>query len=560
MAVWSQSEIERAELETVLASVIFSRSPNLAKMLRYIGLKYLEGQQDSIKEYNIGVEALERPPDYDPKKDSIVRVEAVRLRQKLKQYYENEGADHPVVISLQAGQYVPQFLHRGKENTASAALPLAGGRRRPAVSGGSQDSSSAALQPGTAYRENSMAAADSDGTAARPPVGWRAGGRKWLLALPLVVVVGAGIWVAIRATRSKVGQGLATAVPVRPPEASVPTAAVPVRPPEASVPAAASAGSAVRFIAGYSREDYADWSGETWGPDRYYTGGHAIVEPQVFIARAPDPKLFETAREGEFSYNIPLRAGTYELHLYFVETEYGPGTTRGGGENSRVFSVNMNGKSLLTDFDIYSDAGGTNIADERVFKDVSPAADGELHLSFVKEVHNPILNALEIFPSPPGKTQPIRIVAQSRSYTDAAGQVWKPDRYFMRGSLAIGVDRVQGTRDPSLYTEERYGNFSYAIPVAPGRYAVTLHFAETHFGPDNEGGGGVGSRVFDVDCNGVPLLRSFDIFKDAVGDNRAVVRTFQDLRPNAQGKLVLSFVSIKNYASVRAIEVIGESP
>ena len=89
MAVWSQSEIERAELETVLASGIFSRSPNLAKMLRYIGLKYLEGQQDSIKEYNIGVEALERPADYDPKKDSIVRVEAVRLRQKLKQYYEN---------------------------------------------------------------------------------------------------------------------------------------------------------------------------------------------------------------------------------------------------------------------------------------------------------------------------------------------------------------------------------------------------------------------------------------------------------------------------------------
>ena len=546
MAVWSQSEIERAELEAVLASGVFSRSPNLAKMLRYIGLKYLEGQQDSIKEYNIGVDALERPPDYDPKRDSIVRVEAVRLRQKLKQYYENEGADHPVIISLQAGQYVPHFLHRGKEHTPSAALPLAGGRRRPPASGGSQDSSSAAPQPATAVREKSMAAADSIGTANRPPVGPRAGGRKWVLALPLAVVVGVAIWVVISVARSKVGKAPATTVPVRPPEASV--------------PAAASAGSAVRLIAGYSRKDYADRSGETWGPDRYYTGGHAIVEPQFFIARAPDPKLFETAREGEFSYNIPLKAGTYELHLYFVETEYGPGTTRGGGENSRVFSVNVNGKSLLSEFDIYSDAGGTNIADERVFKDVSPAADGELHLSFVKAVQYPILNALEIFPSPPGKTHPIRIVAQGHSFTDAAGQVWKSDRYFMSGSYAVAVDRVQGTGDPGLYTEERYGNFSYAIPVAPGRYAVTLHFAETHFGPDNEGGGGVASRVFDVDCNGAPLLRSFDIFKDAGGDNRAVVRTFQNLRPTAQGKLVLSFVSIKNYASVRAIEVIGESP
>jgi hypothetical protein len=545
MSVPTQSEIERGELETVLASELFSRSPNLAKMLRYIGLKYLEGQQDSIKEYNIGVEALGRRPDFDPKKDSIVRVEALRLRQKLRQYYENEGADHPVVISLQVGQYVPQFLHRSEEHTAPAGQSLAGGRRRPPASGGSQDSSSAAPQVGTAYRESSIAAADSVGTAASLPVRSRAGGMKWLLALPLMVVVGVVIWVAIRVARSKVGQGPATAVPVRLTEASV--------------PAAASAGSAVRIIAGYSMKDYVDRSGETWGPDRYYTGGHAIVEPQVFIARAPDPKLFETAREGEFSYNIPLEAGTYELHLYFVETEYGPGTTRGGGENSRVFSVNMNGKSLLTDFDIYSDAGGTNIADERVFKDVSPAADGELHLSFVNQIHHPLLNALQIFPSPPGKTQPIRIVAQGHSYTDAAGQVWKPDRYFMRGSYSIGIDRVQGTPDPSLYAQERFGNFSYAIPVAEARYAVTLYFAETHFGPDNLGGDGVGSRVFDVDCNGVPLLRSFDIFKDAAGDNRAVVRTFHDLRPNAQGKLVLSFVSIKNYASVRAIEVIGES-
>ena len=167
---------------------------------------------------------------------------------------------------------------------------------------------------------------------------------------------------------------------------------------------------------------------------------------------------------------------------------------------------------------------------------------------------------MDIFPSPPGKIQPIRIVAQKNPYTDTAGHVWKPDRYFMNGSLVISVDQVQGTRDPGLYAEERYGNFSYAIPVAQGRYAVTLHFAETHFGPDSLGGGGVGSRVFDVDGHGVALLRCFDIFKEAGGDNRAVVRTFHDLSPNAQGKLLLSFVSIKNYASLRAIEVIDESP
>jgi Malectin domain len=548
MSVQTESEVERAELETVLASGVFSRSPNLAKMLRYIGLKYLEGQQGSIKEYNIGVEALERPPDFDPKRDSIVRVEAVRLRQKLKQYYETEGADHAVVISLQVGHYFPRFLHRSEEHGASANPLPSGGLLRPPGTGGTQDSSSGAPQLEMPDREGAMATADSGGTAARPPIRSPARGKKWQLALALIVAaVSVAILAVKRAARPKVGQGAPTAT------------AVPVPLTKASMPAAASAVSAVRIIAGYSVKDYVNGSGETWGPDRYYTGGHVIVEPQIFIARAPDPTLFKTAREGEFSYNIPLKPGTYELRLYFVETEYGPGTPRGGGENSRVFSINMNGKPLLTDFDIYSDAGGTNIADERVFKDVSPAADGELHLSFVKEISYPILNALDIFPSPPGEIQPIRIVAQKHSYTDTTGHVWKPDRYFMSGSLVNSVDQVQRTRDPGLYAEERYGNFSYAIPVAKGRYAVTLYFAETHFGPDNLGGGGVGSRVFEVDCNGVALLRSFDIFKEAGGDNRAVVRTFQDLRPNAQGKLLLSFGSVKNYASLRAIEIIDES-
>lgn len=536
MPVRTQPEVERAELETVLASRTFARSPNVAKILRYIGTKCLEGHEHDIKEYIIGVEALGRPPDFDPKQDSVVRVEAHRLREKLERYYESEGADHAIGISLQAGRYVVQFHHRHDKVLVSAGEPPSRDIPRSPANGGS---STALLREAAGHA-----------TSATPhelSVRDRLAGQQWRLILALLLIaMGAGIFAAMRAIRAKTGQRLITA-------ASAPTA-------DASAPAAVASENSVRIICGYGKRDYVDRDGETWGPDRYYSGGSAIVEPQVLIARAPDPTLFQTAREGDFSYNIPLKPGSYELRLYFVETYYGPRTHSGGGETSRLFAINLNGKRLLTDFDIYSDAGGNDTADVRVFEGVSPAADGKLHLSFVKALDAPLLNALQIIPSPHRKMQPIRIICQDNSYTDTAGRLWKPDRYFLRGRLAGDPTTVQGTADRGLYAEERYGNFSYAIPVAEGRYAVSMFFDETYFGPDDPGKGGVGSRVFDVDCNGVALLRNFDIFKEAGGDNRALVRTFHGLQPNAQGKLLLSFVPVKNYASIRAIEVVDESP
>src|ERR1700722_12587909 len=100
---------EKAELEAVFASGIFSRAPGLAHMLRYVCTKYFEGQSDQVKEYNIAVEALVRPADFDQKRDSIVRVEAHRLRRRLSEYYEGAGASHRIRIVLPSGQYVPQF-------------------------------------------------------------------------------------------------------------------------------------------------------------------------------------------------------------------------------------------------------------------------------------------------------------------------------------------------------------------------------------------------------------------------------------------------------------------
>src|SRR5580698_11372306 len=94
---------EKAELEAVFASGIFSRAPGLAQILSYVCTKYFEGQSGQVKEYNIAVEALGRPADFDQKRDSIVRVEAHRLRKRLAEYYENEGAAHSIQIEIPPG-------------------------------------------------------------------------------------------------------------------------------------------------------------------------------------------------------------------------------------------------------------------------------------------------------------------------------------------------------------------------------------------------------------------------------------------------------------------------
>jgi hypothetical protein len=111
----------------------------------------------------------------------------------------------------------------------------------------------------------------------------------------------------------------------------------------------------------------------------------------------------------------------------------------------------------------------------------------------------------------------------------------------------------------AIYGSERWGHFSYAIPVADGRYRVTLKFSEGHYGRGNTGVGGLGSRIFDIFCNGVALVRNFDIIKAAGGEGRPTEKSFSGIRPNAQGKIILSFVPVVGMACLNGIEVVEES-
>ena len=488
----------------------------------------------------IATEVFHRPPSFDQATDSIVRVEFFRLRKRLREFYDGEGADQPIEIVVATGHYRPQFIDR----ISPAQLPNN-------IPDSLMDSMFPAAATNTPLRaeefflssngnhpppEDRVHAEDNSPDYRDKRIfGWRSS--LSICAILMTLVAAAYLirghnhgWFA----NPKAASSASTA---------------------ATVPLAA--GPEIRIRCGYARPIFKDEEGNIWTGDRYFTGGFATELPNQHIARTRNPELYLSARTGVFSYRIPLAPGTYELHLHFAETTYSPASSLGGGENSRVFDVQLNGRPLLSQFDIVSDAGA-DTADVRVFRDVTPDKDGALHLDFSGSLGLPILNAIEILPGLPHRLRPIRMVAQNSFFVDKSGNLWMPDTYFNSGQLAADKVAVGGTQEPGLYAGERYGNFSYALPVDKGRYKITLYFSEKYWGSELSKQGGVGSRVFDLFCNGVALTRRLDIV-EAAGSGRALVKTYHDLHPNAQGKLILSFVPDVNYASVNAVEVEEET-
>jgi TolB-like protein/Tfp pilus assembly protein PilF len=112
----TQNRIEPSEesireaLRRLSSSPRFASSERLCRFLRFTVEETLAGKTDQLKETIVGAEVFGRKPDYDPRLDAVVRIEAVKLRARLKEYYDNEGRNDPVRIDLPKGGYVPVFL------------------------------------------------------------------------------------------------------------------------------------------------------------------------------------------------------------------------------------------------------------------------------------------------------------------------------------------------------------------------------------------------------------------------------------------------------------------
>ena len=99
----------RAQVERLLHSKTFETSEVHRRLLQYLADKTISGEAGRLKEYIVGLEAFGKPPSYDPKHDSSVRLQVGRLRQKLMAYYDSEAADDSVLVTLPKGAFKLKF-------------------------------------------------------------------------------------------------------------------------------------------------------------------------------------------------------------------------------------------------------------------------------------------------------------------------------------------------------------------------------------------------------------------------------------------------------------------
>ena len=114
----------RSQLERMLASPGFARSPRQSDLLRYLIEESLAGRTERIKATSIALDVFDRDENFDQQSDPIVRVEAGRLRSRLARYYDREGREDPVVITIPKGAYQPVIARSAKATAGETTAPV----------------------------------------------------------------------------------------------------------------------------------------------------------------------------------------------------------------------------------------------------------------------------------------------------------------------------------------------------------------------------------------------------------------------------------------------------
>src|SRR5215813_9619963 len=120
----------RAQVERLVRSKVFETSEVHRRLLQYLADKTIAGEADRLKEYTIGLEAFGKPDSYDPRHDSIVRLQVGRLRQKLTTYYQTEASPDDLRISLPKGAFKLNFEVLRTQTPAENGAPMPSGSRR----------------------------------------------------------------------------------------------------------------------------------------------------------------------------------------------------------------------------------------------------------------------------------------------------------------------------------------------------------------------------------------------------------------------------------------------
>jgi hypothetical protein len=206
------------------------------------------------------------------------------------------------------------------------------------------------------------------------------------------------------------------------------SAAVTLTAPPVSSPPSPSPGTAYHINAGGGGA-YTDANGVTWSADAYWSSSaypNDTCWTAYAIANTNNPLLYDTCRWGLFTYTFPVVNGNYTVTLKFAELYM-------AGAGQRVFNVAINGTPVLSNFDIFAQAGGAQIALDKSF--AVSVSNGQIQIQFTAGAANwPTVNGIDIkpgspvsspstpAPGPSGSTT-LRINAGGSNFTDPNGNV-----------------------------------------------------------------------------------------------------------------------------------------
>ncbi len=211
-----------------------------------------------------------------------------------------------------------------------------------------------------------------------------------------------------------------------------------------ATPAAAKASGFIRIKAG-SSTPFTDSKGNVWKAEEGFEGGNTIERPDLDIANTKEPGLYRSEHYSMDSFSCEVPNGKYIANLHFAETF--DGIT---GEGQRVFSFTVQGHAFK-DFDVWKKAGGAN----RAYVVTAPVevTDGKFKVTFISNIENPQINAIEIIPQAaagasgatpaPGQTAPSNPGATGAR----PGRGGRGDRGF-GGPIELGPDDKPAFADP----------------------------------------------------------------------------------------------------------------
>jgi hypothetical protein len=279
---------------------------------------------------------------------------------------------------------------------------------------------------------------------------------------------------------------------------------------------------------------FVDRNGLTFQADTGFSGGWAAASSSGIDNTLDDP-IYQSERAGDFEYNIPLADGHYLVTLKFAEIFWDE-------DGKRVFDVLMEGRAAISDLDLHATAGKATAYDRCVPVWIR---DGVLNLTFRSRANYAKLSGLVVEKWNNDLT--FGINAGGLRYVDGSGLVYEEDMFYTAGTKASTSAEIVGTQDSILYQSERYGEFSYDIPLPDGVYQVTLKFAENYWSEPGE-------RVFDLTAEGLEVCTGLDLLS-RVGMKEAydypIWVTVED------GELNLDFTPEVNWAKLSAILIEG---